>query len=292
MQFPAYGLSVRSEALSLWAPAPVANGVLPEVCVRVEPSRAEVADEWGPLPPEAVATDGVGALAIAGLGRVQAERGASLALAPASDAELGDLRALVTGLGLGLISAQLGRLTLHGSCVAWGERAVCLVGDPGAGKTTLAVRCMASGLRCVSDAMTVCELRERACRVWPGPPFVRLWPDALRLLGEDPERFEAVSSKVPKRIVPLAGHDPLNTALLSAVVVISETAPSALTPLTPARAVAVLAQNLYLSEYLGAEAVGAWLPRLGQLVRETPVFTMSRGEGRAGADQIRELLSR
>jgi hypothetical protein len=109
-------------------------------------------------------------------------------------------------------------------------------------------------------------------------------------LGEDPERFESVSSKVPKRVVPLADHDPLDTALLSAVVVISDAGPPTLAPVTAARAVALLAQNLYLAEYLGAEAVGAWLPRLAQLIRETPVFTMQRGEGRVRCDEIRELL--
>jgi hypothetical protein len=63
----------------------------------------------------------------------------------------------------------LGLEPLHGSAVAWGGRAVLLLGDSGAGKSSLASRLAADRFGFLSD--DACAI-DRDGLLWPGPPLL------------------------------------------------------------------------------------------------------------------------
>jgi hypothetical protein len=93
------------------------------------------------------------------------------------------------------------RFSLHGSCVSRDGIALCVAGRPGAGKSTLAAAVVARGASFVSDGMTIVDPDSR--NVQRGPPTRRLWDDALRWLGDDPQKYPYLEQGPPKRVCPV-----------------------------------------------------------------------------------------
>ena len=60
---------------------------------------------------------------------------------------------------LGLLGRSHGYLQVHASCVEMNGKALLLVGNPGSGKTTLALAMLAAGRRCLSDEVALIDAR-------------------------------------------------------------------------------------------------------------------------------------
>jgi hypothetical protein len=82
--------------------------------------------------------------------------------------------------------AGVDRLTLHGSAVAAGERAIAFAGGSGAGKSTLALRLAQRGSALLSDDVIILDTRSGSPEVVPTEMPVRLWTDARRTLVGEP----------------------------------------------------------------------------------------------------------
>jgi len=70
----------------------------------------------------------------------------------------------------------LGRESLHGCVVERGGHGLAILGAPGSGKSTTALRLVDRGFHLVADDLVVFD---RGCRALPGPSFIRLRPDQI-----------------------------------------------------------------------------------------------------------------
>lgn len=106
--------------------------------------------------------------------------------------EPADVEHLLLDQLLPLVMARLGRLSLHGSAVAWGDDAVAFLGPSGAGKSTLAAFAVRhGGARLVADDQVVLEPGADAFAIHPAYPSVRLWGDSAGAVfapGDDGDR--------------------------------------------------------------------------------------------------------
>lgn len=97
---------------------------------------------------------------------------------------------------------------LHASAVGVEDRAVALVGFPGAGKSTTAAAFARSGFPVLSDDIVALSNQGGQWLVQPGYPRVNLWPDAVRTLFGSEDALPRITPTWEKRYLPLGqdGH--------------------------------------------------------------------------------------
>ena len=206
------------------------------------------------------------------------------------------LRVLQEGPVRGLELMLAGRLVLHASSVAVGERAVAILGSAGAGKSSLSTMLTRSAGWLVSDGMTSIDLDERA--VDTGLSRFKLSDEALRNLGEDPEQFERVSSMDPKRYYPFLSEQPAQSSRLAAIFHLVEGTELSLRRLEPSEQLVFLTAHGYLSNFLPASYRPVIWERTQRLMQAVPdIFELRRPRGwehmpsvvRCVLDQVSQL---
>jgi hypothetical protein len=183
--YQVHGLTLRSQFF------------LPELARRDVAARAspDILISEGVIPAMGLPVAGVPELQLAddgaifdipGAGRFFVRGGREVVVEKAAGADMALLRLYLFGSVMGMICHQRGLVALHASAVAFGSHAVAFTGQPGAGKSTLAAHCLAAGARLVADDLLVLSFDKRGgVLAHPGMPNLKLWRDALTVLGRD-----------------------------------------------------------------------------------------------------------
>jgi len=189
-----------------------------------------------------------------------------------------------------------GCTVLHGSAFVIDGRGVIVLGPSGAGKSTFAGEMRRRGHVHVSDGMSVVRLREGVAELLPGPPFARLWPDAIARLGADPSQLPRVLPDMDKRWVPITdpvadGPVPLYK-IYSLHVAADESEPIQALPMPPALGMWELIRNYYLSEYIADAQKLAIFERCADLARRTRVALLTRTEATTSLEALATEVER
>ena len=114
--------------------------------------------------------------------------------------ELPHLRLLILGAAMGVVLHQRGLPVFHASAIDIDGKAVAFLGGKMWGKSTMAAALHARGHRVIADdVMALSASGLNAPAVLPAFPQLKLWPDAVASLGEDPEALPRISSSFEKR---------------------------------------------------------------------------------------------
>lgn len=98
---------------------------------------------------------------------------------------------------------QRGFLTLHASAVGAGGNAVLFLGKSGAGKSTLAAALGRRGFEVFADDVSAVRIDPRGTpRAMPGYPNLRLWGDALGMLGLQARNRRRARDGIDKYLLP------------------------------------------------------------------------------------------
>lgn len=104
------------------------------------------------------------------------------------------VRAVLLGPIAVLVLHRRGWPALHASAVMVDGRAVAFIGPRGRGKSTLAAAFVARGFKLFTDDVLPLRPDGEVIRALPGPPQLKLWPDAVRFtLGPGHSSAEAPS---------------------------------------------------------------------------------------------------
>jgi hypothetical protein len=107
-----------------------------------------------------------------------------------------DLTALFLGAVLAWVLRLRGTVCLHACALAVGSRAVLILGDVGAGKSTTAAALAQRGHPVLSDDIAAVTEEDAGWVVQPGYPRLRLWPSAARALNDSTAGLARVFSSV------------------------------------------------------------------------------------------------
>ncbi len=260
-------LTVRADVVVRYGPAPEAP---------------EVADTWVHPAPGVAAMlyDGAVALAVRG--------GAEIAVEVRRPVPEAVERLPVLGGALGHLLHQRGHLVLHADAVQVGGAAIAVVGPRGLGKSTTATALVWAGHALVADDVVAVAADGT---VAPGSPWLRVWPDALRAVGVDPEALARVHPEVEKRWLraPSAASAPVR---LAAIYALARGPELAVEPLSGVEAVVELVRHTYGVEALVGAARGENLRRAAALARSVGVWRVTVPEALGGLGALVELLSR
>jgi hypothetical protein len=86
---------------------------------------------------------------------------------------------LLTTFVIPRLAQETGAVVVHAASFAREGRAIVVCAESGGGKSSLVVAMAAHGWRVLSEDLTAISVGAAGAAVWPGPPWVRLHPDAL-----------------------------------------------------------------------------------------------------------------
>jgi hypothetical protein len=177
------GVSIASELeLPEWSQCgQVSNIGMPDVVIHLDPSGQASAKDLEQKPLITVREYG---LHVPDVGHFHVRDGREIHVAPLPAADPAKVRAWLFGPAWGALCYQRGFFLIHASAVRIGSEAVIFCGQAGRGKSTLAAQLAARGYALVGDDVCRLDLPSLGSAVvYPAPPRMKLWSDALGDLG-------------------------------------------------------------------------------------------------------------
>ena len=198
-------------------------------------------------------------------------------------------RQCVVGPGLGVLLHRRGVLVLHGAAIDVDGRAVVLLGEKGAGKSTTAASLLARGHRLLADDLVAIDtgsLESGAPVVLPGPTQMKLWPEAAAAAGLEVDLvpfFDGLAKGIWADAPVASSPTPLGT------VAVLEWGASVTTPLGGVPAFGAVFAHVYAPRFVGAAASAALVGPASALAQAASVVRMGRPRQ---LDALGELAAR
>jgi hypothetical protein len=193
---------------------------------------------------------------------------------------------LLQGPVRGLELHVRGSLVLHGSCLDANGSVVSIIGPSGAGKSTVSSMLCNRGAKLVSDGMT--PVHPETLEVASGPPRTKLNDESIRLLGQDPIRYQLVHPQSTKRYFPVPSVNGSkavapevngvtsdsntppqrgDSPLLRLILIIEDAEKTEIAPIPGAESLIKLIKNIYLVEYFPPEHSPIVMQRTAALIQ-------------------------
>jgi hypothetical protein len=281
-RYQAYSLQIQSEVP---LPGFVEGDGDPDVVI----SLGEVEADGAPSrSPRFLGTLDEGRLIWDGVGAALIRFGREIVAAHGDDERR--LGGFLAGPALGVLLIQRGFVALHASAVEIGGGAVAFAGAARAGKSTLSTALHARGHRLVADDIVAVRLEDGQATVVPGAPVVKLWPEAVRELGDDPGRLERVRNDLDKRIRPVPDGFSPDPVPLRLVYLLESGDPHGVEDVRPADAVIELLLHSWTPRSLHASEPSERLERYARLVASVPVRRLRRPDALSSVRELAALV--
>ena len=191
-----------------------------------------------------------------GVGSFLVREGNEVVVDPCPGLDERVLRLLLLGPVLAVLLRQRGHLLLHASAVAVAGEAILFLASSGQGKSTTAAALRARGHGLVTDDVAVLRAEENPPMVYPGFPQLKLWPEALVSLGDDPEKLPRWNPYLEKRARTAATEFSPTPLPVKRIYILDEGNASGILPLRPQEAFLELVRHTYGSDYGLQPALG------------------------------------
>jgi hypothetical protein len=220
--------------------------------------------------------------------------GREIIIEPLSDIQEHVLRLFVLGTTLAMLLCQRGLTVFHASAVSMGGHAVAFAGIKGAGKSTFAAALHAVGHNMIADDILAIDMSSGHPMVLPGFPHLKLWPDSVSLLGQDPDRLPRLRPEVDKRSYPLTQRFTNNPLPLRHFCIISPATTLELEPYEPSEALGALMPHWYGARFgmkqLRALSLPMFFHQCVDIARAAKVYRLGRPQSKPVLNSIRSLL--
>lgn len=208
-----------------------------------------------------------------------------------------DLCIYLLGPVMGFVLRQRGTVTLHASSLSFHGRAVAVVGEAGAGKSTTAAALALRGWPVLGE--DVCALADSGghYQVLPAYPRVCLWPDSVDFLFSSRDALPLMVAGWEKRFLSLDGSRAQfasSPAPLAAIFLLDErsdldSTPS-VRPISQRESLLRLVQNTYMNWYLDRRQRAEEFDVLTRLIASTECFQVIPSSDPARLGALAELI--
>jgi hypothetical protein len=273
--YAVFGLRVRSnlELPELFAPS---GAGMPDVTIE----RGSIPSVGQGDPDGLNQVDRALVLVIPEVGRYRIEGGNRITVDAEPDVPERNVRLFLLGSAFGVLLHQRGLLPLHANAIEIDGQAVTFMGPSGAGKSTLAAWFHDQGFNVITDDVCVVSFDAQGRpQAAPGLPRLRLWAEALELMGRNSEGLNRsfLNDEDEKFDVPLDAAAVVRSQVPLAAIYLLDRGESSVVPLVGIEAADAVFANTYRGEYL-AKTSGQkehWQSAV-RLARGTPVFRATR----------------
>jgi hypothetical protein len=269
----AYGLAIRS-VLSL--PELIAVEGMPDVIVRIGMLTPESSKPIGQGPDFLVTDEGV-YLFCENEGIFLVRDGKEIIIDPVPNVDERMLRQTILGPALAVVLYQRGRFPLHAATVKIREGAVAIMGGSGYGKSALAATFYKRGHEIVADDVTAIQTDGGSGPlVFPGFPQMKLWPEVISFLGDDPERLPCIEPGVDKRVFRTNTEFSEKSIPLHRIYALAEAHTKKIIPLKPQDALVELVRHSYRASLLQWIGLEHHFSQCTSLVNSVPIKRLNR----------------
>jgi hypothetical protein len=229
-----------------------------------------------------------------GVGRFLVRGGQEVIVDPSPDADERAVRLCLLGPILALILHQRGRLILHASAVAVGDKAIVFLGGQGWGKSTLAAALHVRGHKMLADDVTAIQMDSDCPKVLPGFPQFKLWPNAVTALGDNPETLPLLHPDFAKRAFPVASGFPRGPLPLKHIYVLATGERLKIESLSPQEALLELIRHSYAARFgshlLQATGLATHFKQCARLVQNVRLHRFRRPASLSVIDEHASML--
>lgn len=209
------------------------------------------------------------------------------------------IRTFLLGAAFGLLLHQRQQMVLHASAIAMDQGAIIFIGDRGAGKSTTAALFQAHGYPLLTDDVTALNISNSfppnssstsvaqpnnsdhpPIMVIPSFPQIRLWPESITSLGQQPDQFPTLNPLVEKRLYSSPNEFADRPYPLMGIYVLDWGDDHFIAPLRGWGALKELMHNWYCARFgnamLSCISVADHLKRFADVVNRVPVYELVR----------------
>jgi hypothetical protein len=206
--------------------------------------------------------------------------GEQIIIERAPGAQDNEVRLFLLGSAFGALLQQRGLLPLHGCAVEVNDGVAVFVGPSGCGKSTLAGILRQRGYRVMADDVSVISFSPAGVPlVLSAYPQLKLWADALKVLGKNSEGLPRIDAEEDKYGLPLREGFSGRSSPLKRVyeLVVSDSPDFELTTLQGIDKLSVLISHTYRPEFLtGTIGKKRHFEQCGQAARHCQVSRLVR----------------
>ena len=159
------------------------------------------------------------------------------------------LHPALLGACMAVVLHQRGYLILHASAVKINNRAVAFIGDKGWGKSTIARAFIGRGYQFVTDDVLAIDLNGDCSIVFPSFPQLKLCPDAVTAMGEDPKILSRVMPSTAKRQYKLERNFGIEPVPLQSIYLLSKAESVQIEKITASNSILPLLAHSYEARF-------------------------------------------
>jgi hypothetical protein len=212
-------------------------------------------------------------------------------------ATLEDTATYILGPVLGFVLRLRGVLCLHASAVAVEDRAIALLGPPGAGKSTTAAVLSSLGHAVLAEDVVALADVDGTFLVQPGYPRVNLWPESVAAIFDSADALPLIAPPWQKRYLDLSAasdrFQPVPLPLAAVYILGERQRPPArprIERLTAAEGLVALAANTCANHLLDQGMRAVEFDALTRLVGAVPVCRVLPVDDLAGLQSLCEAV--
>ncbi len=209
----------------------------------------------------------------------QVDDGCRIIVQPFFNAPESEIALSLIGLVSVLLLMQRGLFSLHGSAVVVNNKAFIFIGEKGQGKSTMASQMVAAGAMLLTDDLTAIDIKDTGNFVRPGFPNIKLWPDSLVHLDEDPDRHPRIIADMAKRNLSLSHKFYPHVTEISAIFLLNIGNDLSLQRLNFQESFLALTSNApcrHFTEKVPTPITTNRFQQCAQLAKSTPIYSLTR----------------
>lgn len=255
-EYRAYGLNIASD-LELPQLAEIPADIVPDVTIRRDVANV--------IPIEGIAEnrfvagvrDGDYILLWRSFGYFLVRGGKEILYIPPPDRDENVVIAPLLGVVLGTLLHQRQVFTLHASAINYNGSAVAFVAHKGTGKSTTCANMYNRRYSLVTDDVLAVRFDEDGgFHVEPAFPTMKLNPDAVELIGEEPQELDRIAQSYEKRYFSAAEQFTQNSLPLGTIYVLENGDDFAVQELDQKDAFMQMLEHSYVARFFGRLAAG------------------------------------
>lgn len=292
MSYQAFGFNIASE-IDL---PELQQGILSNVKGQINISINDLSEMWSEL-----CDDSIGPFVVSkehimfrveGVAIFLIKAGNAIVVSPMQTNKEDEIRLYILGTCMGAILLQNNILPLHGSVLSIDGKAYGIVGECGAGKSTLARAFIKQGYKLLSDDLIPVTLNNNVPHVIPSYPYQKLWEESLTEFNMKSENYQPIVYRETKYSVPIDDLFERETIPLAGIFVLNKQGENVeLTELNSINAIQELSEHTYRNFLIQRLGLLNWHFQLSaKIIENIQVFKLIRPMSRFTANELTAVI--